>query len=89
MLFQPAERLGSTLDACIDSIMTSSHTIPLIANATSNGTSINVQAGCPSEQCGMGIFSITFTTQQSYIGKTVYSSTTTNYNMISFSFQTR
>lgn len=88
-IFQPSERLGSTLDACISSIVTSSQDIPLIANATSSGTSMNVQAGCPAEQCGMGVFSVTFTTQQSYIGKSVYSSTTTNYNMISFSFQTR
>ena len=89
LLFQPSERLGSTLDACISSIVTSSQDIPLIANAISSGTSVNVQAGCPAEQCGMGVFSVTFTTQQSYIGKNVYSSTTTNYNMISFSFQTR
>ena len=82
-------RLRSTLDVCISSVQTSSQDIPLlISDATSNGTSINVLAGCPTEQC-MGKFSVTLTTRQSYIGKNVYSSTTSNYNMISFRFQTR
>ena len=73
---------------CISSIQTSSQDIPLITDATSNGTSINVRAGCPTEQC-MGKFLVTLTSRQSYIGKNLYSSTTSSYNMISFRFQTR
>lgn len=72
----------------MSSVQTSSQDIPLSTEATSNGTSVNVQAGCPTEQC-MGRYSVTLTTRQSYIGKNVYSSTTSNYNMISLRFQTR
>ena len=72
----------------MSSVQTSSQDIPLITDATSNGTSVNVLADCPTEQC-MGRLSVTLTTRQSYIGKDVYSSATSNYNMISFRFQTR
>lgn len=78
------------MDVCIRSIQTFSQDIPLISTATtsSGDISVNVMAGCPTEQC-MGRFSVTFMNQQSYIGDNPYSSTTSDYNKISFNFQTR